>query len=164
LDYKVSAITKRILLGPFLSPDRAAFLRSVGVTHVLNVSEAPSVVRAEVDGFDVIHDCPLTDFVLIPDDVAITCIETLHKMLIPSESKVYVHCIAGQNRSATIVWLYLIARGLTRAAAKTLVERAAIDAVPGHKTLVDDRLASLIESYGRGSLLPLSAATDLEPP
>jgi hypothetical protein len=132
LDHQVNAITQRIFLGPFLSPERAAFLRTVGVTHVLNVSEAPSVLNAGDYGCEVIHHCPLMDLSLIPDEIAIAYVDALHGMLTPPESKAYVHCIAGQNRSATIVWLYLIARGLTRAAAKTLVERAAIDAVPGH--------------------------------
>jgi protein-tyrosine phosphatase len=123
---------------------------------VLNVSEAPSVIRVEDYDFAAIADYPLMDFTLIPVDAAIACVDALHRMLTPPASKAYVHCIAGQNRSATVIWLYLIARGLTRAAATELVEQAARDAVPGHRSLVNERLASHIEDYGRRSLAPLS--------
>jgi hypothetical protein len=163
LDFQVSVISNRILLGPFLSPARAAYLQTLGITHVLNVSEAPSVVSAGDYGFAVIADYPLTDITLIPDDVAIACVDALHRMLTPPATKVYVHCIAGQNRSATVIWLYLIASGLSREAAKALVERAALDAIPGHTSLIDDRLASLVEDHGCRTFAPLADATALEP-
>jgi len=154
LKHQVCAVTKRIFLGPFLTRTRAAYLRELGVTHALNVGEAPSVVTPSSCGFAEIRDRAIVDLVLIPDDVAIDCLDQLHQMLRTSGSRVYVHCIAGQNRSPTVVWLYLIACGMTRDKAKAIVEAASPDAVPGHKTLADGRLASMVEDYGRDNFQP----------
>ncbi len=155
LKHQVCAVTKRLFLGPFLTPNRAAYLRELGVTHALNVGEAPSVVSPSSCGFAEIRDRAIVDLALIPDAVAIDCLEQLHQMLRSSESKVYVHCIAGQNRSPTVVWLYLIACGMPRDKAKSIVETASPDAIPGHKTLANARLASLVEEYGRTHFQPL---------
>jgi hypothetical protein len=149
LEHQVCAVSKRLFLGPFLTPTRAAYLRTLGVTHVLNVGEAPSVVTPNVDRFIAIRDCANTDLALIPGDAAIRCITTLHEMLQQPTAKVYVHCIAGQNRSPTILWLYLIARGMPATDAKALIECHAPDAVPGHKSLADDPLVSIIKEHGR---------------
>jgi protein-tyrosine phosphatase len=163
LNYQVSAITKRIFLGPFLSPARASYLRTIAITHVLNVGDAPNFLSASDCGFCVIHHCPVVDLQLIPDEVAIQCVDALHAMLQAPGSKAYLHCVAGQNRSPTILWLYLIACGMSRIAAKELIEAAARDAVPAHKSLVDERLASLIEEHGRRSLPPHVDASVFEP-
>jgi hypothetical protein len=155
LKHQVCAVTKRLYLGPFLTPDRAVYLRGLGVTHALNVGEAPSVVTPASCGFAEIRDLAIVDWARIPDDVAIECLEQLHQMLRSNDSKVYVHCIAGQNRSPTVVWLYLIACGMPRDEAKAIVEAASPDSVPGHKTLADARLALLVEEYGRTHFQPL---------
>jgi hypothetical protein len=164
LKHQVCAITKRLFLGPFLTPVRAAYLRELGVTHALNVGEASSVVTPASCGFAQVRDRAIVDLALIPDDVAIDCLDQLHQMLRSNDSKVYVHCIAGQNRSPTVIWLYLIACGVSRDKAKTIVEAGAPDAVPGHKTLADSRLASMAEEYGRAHFQPIVDCDALSPP
>lgn len=164
LNHQVSAVTERLLVGPFLVPARASYLRELGVTHVLNVGEAPSFLSPADTGFLEIRDLAVTDLALIPDDVAVECLNALHEMLQTIGSKVYVHCIAGQNRSPTIVWLYLIACGMPRQEAKELIESAAADAIPGHKSLVNDRLALLAEDYGRSHFQAPIGDERLSPP
>jgi hypothetical protein len=157
LPHLVSGVTKRLLFGPFLTQDRGALLRQLGVTHVLNVCEAPSIVTCAEAGFREIHDCAIADLAIIPADIAVTCVKSLHEMLRDEHSKVYVHCIAGQNRSPTIVWLYLIACGLPAADAKARVEAGAADAVPGHKSLANEELVGMIAEFGRQHLRPIPA-------
>jgi hypothetical protein len=155
LEHQVGAVTKRLFVGPFLTPARAAYLRGLGVTHVLNVGEAPSVVTCAEASFSEIRDCAVTDLALIPDAVALQCVTALHDMLQNPAAKAYVHCIAGQNRSPTVLWLYMIACGMSAVEAKSLIEASAPDAVPGHKVLSDARLADLMERYGREQLRPV---------
>jgi protein-tyrosine phosphatase len=157
------AITKRIWLGPFLTQERGAQLQSLGVTHVLNVSEAPSIVAGGEFGLECVRDIPVPDLELIPDSVAIACVNALHEMLQVVGSKVYVHCIAGQNRSPTILWLYFLACGMPRETAKALIEFRARDAAPGRKSMVDHQLAARVETYGRQFLQSLADETHLEP-
>jgi protein-tyrosine phosphatase len=143
-------ITPRIAVGMYLTPERATHLRERGFTHIFNVGEEPSVVQKEELGFAEITDCPIVDLARIPDDVAVNCVANILAMLRSSpESKVYVHCLAGQNRSPTVVWLFLIACGLDPAAGKRLITDRVCDSVPGHRDLVDDRLIRSVIEYGR---------------
>ena len=147
--HSVYWITPRIAVGRFVSPERANYLRSCGVTHILNVGESPSVVCAEDFGFQQIVDRPIVDLTRVPDSVAVDCLADLHAMLSDSpDSKVYVHCLAGQNRSPTIIWLYLIARGMDPKQAKDRITTRAFDAVPGHSAMVDDALIRLVTEFG----------------
>ena len=146
-------ITPRIALGRYVTPERATYLRGKGVTHVLNVGENPSTVNASEYGFAEIVDCPIVDLTRIPNEIAVDCVSTLHSFLCASsESKAYVHCLAGQRRSPTVAWLYFIARGLEPSRAKQLIEERVFDAVPGHSALVDDELIRSVIEFGRHHL------------
>jgi protein-tyrosine phosphatase len=143
-------ITPRIAVGMFLSPERAPQLRERGIGHVLNVGENPSIVHKGDFGFAEIVDCPIVDLARIPNDVAIFCIDTMLAMLRSSpDSKVYVHCLAGQNRSPTVVWLFLVACGVDPAAAKHWIKGRVRNSVPGHRDLVDERLIRHVIAHGR---------------
>src|SRR3954447_14965822 len=131
-------ITPRIAQGPFASEPRGVRLRAAGVTHILNVCEAPSVLAVGPGGFREVAWHPVEDLARIPNEDAIACIDALHRMLREPGSKVYVHCIAGQNRSPTMLWLYLVACGHDPAMAKRLIEGRNLDAVAGHARLVDE--------------------------
>ena len=154
MNLQVHTITPRIYLGPFLTPERAAYLLASGVTHVLNVSDASSIVQPCREGIGRIEECPLVDLTIIPDAVAIRCIDLMYAALRTPEAKIYVHCIAGQNRSPTAIWLFLVACGESSAEARRMIEAKSLDAVPGHKALVNGRLIEL--AVQRGSELGLS--------
>ncbi|MBI4148538.1 hypothetical protein HY490_04565 [Candidatus Woesearchaeota archaeon] len=65
-----------------------------------------------------------------------------------TDSKVYVHCSAGQNRFPNIVWLYLTSVGLPPEYGIKLISSARLDAVPGHEAMVP-KGSSLIEEIQR---------------
>ena len=163
MQHRVYWITKRIAQGQFATPERAAVLRDQGVTHILNVGEGGSIISAESFGFREVRDCPVVDLQRIPSDVATGAMDALHAMLSFSESRVFIHCIAGQNRSPSILWLYFVACGMSPDDARTLITERSPDAVPGHGQLVDDRLISVARSHGAKYYLPLTDPTVLEP-
>lgn len=72
---------------------------------------------------------PIEDLVRIPEHRAEVCLAALHRMICIPDTKVYVHCIAGWNRSPTVVWLYLVACGVPEREAKQFIEARA------HETL-----------------------------
>lgn len=156
MNLQVHAITPRIYLGPFLTPERAAYLLAEGVTHVLNVSDAPSIIKPNAEGFVEVSECPLVDLTTIPDTVAKHIVDVIHKALCIPNGKIYVHCIAGQNRSPTAIWLFLVACGVQCDEAKRMIEIKSFDAVPGHHALADNRLIELVKEYGCVLTLPHS--------
>ena len=161
--YRVYWITKRIAQGQFVTPERAAVLCDQGVTDILNVGEGESVVAASDFGFHSVVDVPVVDLELIPPEVAVTAMDALHKMLEAADSRVFVHCVAGQNRSPTILWLYFVACGLAADDARVLIARRSPDAVPGHGRMIDEHLVNLAQSHGELNYQPLADPSVLEP-
>jgi hypothetical protein len=151
---KVFPITNAIWLGPFASPERKAILTAGGVTHLLNVGEAPSVLTVEDGPFRAVEWQPIVDLERLPEQSAIKCLTSLHSMVSEADGLAYVHCIAGQNPSPTIVWLYLVACGLPPTDAKALIERRAPDAIAGHSKLVDAALIAAVQKFGAKHFVP----------
>lgn len=160
---RVFPITRSLWIGPFANPARRPTLIASHVTHILNVSEAPSVLSTADGPFREVAWIPITDLERVPDDVAIACLSALHRMVCEPEARVYIHCIAGQNRAPTILWLYLIACGLQVDRAKAMIEAGSRDAVPGHGRLVDGALVEVVRRFGADSLLPHPRPEALEP-
>ncbi len=121
---------------------------SAGITHILNVGESPSVLGPGDGPFAEITWRPIADLERIPDPLALEALDTLHRMVCVDGSRVYVHCVAGWNRSPTIVWLYLVACGVEATEAKNLIAARSWDAVPGHVKLVDAALVSTVQEHG----------------
>ncbi len=155
-------ITKRIAQGQFATRERAVILREQGITHVLNVSDSGSIISASEFGFQEVIDCPLVDFQRIPDDLVGRTLDVLHSMLAQSESCVFIHCVAGQNRSPSILWLYFVACGMQPEDARTLITDRSPDAVPGHHKLVDRGLEEFVKLHGALHYLPLKDPGVLE--
>ena len=140
-------ITKRITIGQFASDKRCQRLVTHGVTHVLNVAEAESLAST-VAAFRKVIDVPIEDLTPIPMGTGLFCVEAIHQVMSSPDTKLYIHCIAGQNRSPTVLWLYLLACGMDINDAKHLIVRRAPDAVPGHGSLVDSNLVHAVRSVG----------------
>ena len=160
---RIFPITRSIALGPFASPERLPVLVESGVTHVLNVGEAPGVLTTSDGPFLEIAWRPIMDWQQIPDAIALECVGTLHRMVCESQARVYVHCVAGWNRSPTVVWLYLLACGMTSESARRLICERAWDAIPGHPRLVDAELVERIQELGRRLFVPHPRPEALEP-
>jgi hypothetical protein len=160
---RVFPVTRSLWLGPFASPVRQPVLVASSVTHILNVGEAPSVLSARDGPFREVAWHPITDLERVPDELALACLTTLHRMVCQPDARVYIHCIAGQNRSPTVLWLYLVACGVPADRAKELIEAAARDAIPGHGRLVDAALVELVRRFGGLSFLPHPRPEALDP-
>ncbi len=157
--HRVYPITKRISIGQFATNERAEYLKEQGYTHVLNVGEAPSVIRSATHGFVQVTDICIEDLALIPNDKAIQCLDTLRETLRSSDHRVFIHCIACQNRSPTVLWLYLLACGIGCQAAKRLITDRCPDAVPGHDVLVNEQLVARVQEHGRSWFQQLDPST-----
>ncbi|MFT3772274.1 MAG: hypothetical protein QM820_43290 [Minicystis sp.] len=92
---------------------------------------------------------PIADCVPILDESLKECLTALDAMFARPEAKVFVHCLAGQNRSPTIAWLYLVRLGWEELAAREQIADRAADAVPAHPHLITPELVSLAKSWGR---------------
>ncbi|MFN3148909.1 hypothetical protein [Bremerella sp.] len=145
----VFPVTTRIAIGRFPAPRRCAYLIEQGYTHVLNVSDAPSLASTVDAGFAEVRDVCIDDCLRMPTKDTLDALGTLHGMLNVPGSKVYLHCIAGQVRSPTIVWLYLVGVGMEEIAAKQMITEHCPDAQPGHETLVDARLIASVQQWGQ---------------
>ncbi|MBS3148511.1 dual specificity protein phosphatase family protein [Candidatus Woesearchaeota archaeon] len=141
-------VTQRIALGPYPF-NREHELVQEGVTHTLNVGDGTYHPLFRKDIFKEVAGIHIYDLREIPVTTAKEALSKLHQMLhTDRDSKVYVHCSAGQNRSPNILWLYLIALGLAPQDGIQLISTARLDAIPGHQLLVP-RNSKLIEEAQR---------------
>jgi hypothetical protein len=148
-------ITHGLSVGPFPDADDVPDLLAAKVTHVLNVCDSPPQVST-ADGFAGVEWVPMLDSVRLPRAVALKALDTLHGFASEPGSHVYVHCVAGQLRSPTVLWLYLLALGAPPADAREWVEGRAPDAVAGHFRMVDQEHVALVQEHGRTHYLPLA--------
>jgi hypothetical protein len=146
-------ITECLSVGPFASPERAPRLLAAGVTHVLNVSDGPSVVTADT-GFAEVAHVPMHDSLRLPLFTMTWALDTLHRLASAPGAHVYVHCMAGQLRSPTILWLYLIALGVPPDDARDWIESHSPDAVAGHHRMVDHEHVLLAQKHGLANFFP----------
>ena len=155
-------ITECLSVGPFASPERAERLLASGVTHVLNVSDGPSVVSAAT-GFTEVADVPTHDWHRLSSFTLVRALDTLHRMASVSGAHVYVHCVAGQLRSPTILWLYLVALGVSPTDARDWIESRSPDAVAGHHRMVDHEHVLLAQKHGLVNFFPHPRANLIVP-
>jgi hypothetical protein len=156
-------ITQVLSVGRYASPERAEQLRAAGVTHILNVSDAPSRIVASKDGFREVVWIPLEDCNRLPMQLSHQVLNTLHRMASEPKAHVYVHCIAGHLRSPTVLWLYLIACGIQPDDARDWIEERSPDAVPGTRRMVDSDHIVFAQMHGLSNFLPLSRGEIIVP-
>ena len=162
-------VTRVLSVGPFASPERVEALRAAGVTHVLNVSDSASQILAPECGFRSVAWVPMSDGHRLPLYCAVAALDALHEMTTAPDSHVYVHCVAGLVRSPTILWLYLIACGVSRHDAREWIQKRSPLASAGSSRMVDHEHRHLAKQHGRKKFLPLSRPDvivpyDTEPP
>jgi hypothetical protein len=97
---------------------------------------------------------PVEDLTPLPAEQLRECLDSLHAMVVEEESRCLVHCTAGQNRSPTVLWFYLIACGVEPDQAELLIANASFDSIPGHPKLVTPELMPMVVAHGRERFLP----------
>jgi hypothetical protein len=154
-------ITHSIAQGAYPNPEKINVLKAGGITHIFNVGTMPSAPATKESGMQVI-DLPIVDLQRLPNAYVLEFLDQFHTSLSIPNSKAYIHCIAGQNRSPTLLWLYLLACGLKVDDARHLIEERTLDAVAGHAKLIDVQLVQAVQMHGK-SFLPLKRTELLEP-
>jgi len=156
-------ITRCIAQGAFPNSMQGIELRKSGVTDIFNVGTAASILSAQTHGFQQVVDLPVEDLRRLPDAYVLDCLDRFHAALSQPGRKIYIHCVAGQNRSPAMLWLYLVACGTEPGEAKALIEDRTLDAVAGHPKLVDDALVQTVQAHGKSRFLPLPRPDVLVP-
>lgn len=146
-------ITQCLSVGPFASPERAEKLLAAGVTHVLNVSDGPSAISS-ANGFAGVAFVPMSDSRRLQPATAIWALNSLHELVSVPDSHVYVHCVLGQVRSPTILWLYLVSLGIPPNDARDWIETRAPNAVAGHYRMVDHEHVLIAQQHGFANFFP----------
>lgn len=147
-------ITNNIWQGRFAADRLLTSLQFFGITHILNVSETPIQLKLKEGPFRRIEQVSIQDGMVIPQAMAVKAVQTLHDFVCEKEANVYIHCVAGWNRSPTVLWLYLFACGLDPQGAADQISRASIDAVPAHPKLISQPLTEVICEYGKQKFHP----------
>lgn len=147
-------VTSRIALGAY-PYNKEQVLSKEGITHLLNVGDGNYQKTFKKELFSEITSIPVQDLCEIPIQTAKKALTELHRMLNSDKNtKTYVHCSAGQNRSPNILWLYLTSIGLSPEHGIKLISTARLDAVPGHEKMVpkNSTLIKEVQQFGHDNL------------
>ncbi len=140
-------ITPVLAVGPFPPPVRVPLLQAAGVTDILNVSDARSYPETLAAGFRSVVFVPIADCVPIDPETVGQCLSVLDEMYHRPGARVMVHCLAGHNRSPTVIWLYLMSLGVNAEVARSLIEAASPHAIGGHPLLLSPETLSVVIAY-----------------
>lgn len=146
-DTPVYWVTPRLGVGPFISPARALALKLVGVTDILNVSDSRTFPETFAAGFRSAVWVPIADFVPICEEDVSSILTALDRMFLLPEPRVFVHCLAGHNRSPTVIWLYLKSLGVNAEVAQQMIERASPKSVGGHPMLLSGETTNAVVTH-----------------
>jgi hypothetical protein len=95
-------ITRNVWQGRFASRKLIGPLQRAGITHIINVGEAPSLLAPQDGPFRAVASLPIEDLTIIPTPVAIRCADALHQAICDGDSNVYIHCVAGWHRNRAV--------------------------------------------------------------
>lgn len=146
-DTPIYWVTPRLGVGPFASPARALALMLAGVTDILNVSDSRTFPETLAVGFRSVIWVPIADFVPISEEDTGAILTSLDAMFLTSDAVVFVHCLAGHNRSPTAIWLYLRSLGVNAEVAQRLIEQANPRAVGGHPMLISAETTQAVTAH-----------------
>jgi len=106
-------ITSRIYQGGWILPQDIPVLSRLGITHLLNLDLPYDDPQPFIDAAFTLHTASLIDNCLMLPQQVRDIMALIDESLAFPTHRLYVHCVEGVSRSATISWLYLIYKGLT---------------------------------------------------
>jgi protein-tyrosine phosphatase len=85
----------------------------LGITHLLNLDLPYDDPQPFLDAAFTLHTASLTDNCLMLPQQVRDIMALIDRSLASPDPKLYIHCVEGVSRSATISWLYLIYKGFS---------------------------------------------------
>ena len=136
--FGIYKIHEFIFLGQYPREESLLKLLDLGVKNILNVSGGNYN-----DKRFTVFNVPVEDLKEMPRDTALLVSRTI-KDSVTNEKKIFVHCMAGQNRSPGSIYLGLLALGYKGTVAEKMIEDNSLDAVAKHHKIITDRVVSYI--------------------
>jgi protein-tyrosine phosphatase len=145
-EFNIFKISDGIYQGAYPNVDACKHLKKLEIGAILNVSGGS--VRSCDDSEINCLSIPFPDGELIPIECIKTALDYIHDN-VDNGVNIFVHCLAGQNRSATILWLYYVSvyKDLEKSYQQFLDKT--LDAVPGHPKLVGKIEIAFAMNYKR---------------
>jgi len=122
-------IEENIFQNGYIGLEDVELLKSLGITHLLNLHHDYPFLDELIESGFIVKQIYLIDPAPITDDVALEIVDFIYDSLKESDHKIYVHCVAGLNRSPTAVWLYYLSVGYSEKEATKRI-------ISGHQNLV----------------------------
>lgn len=125
-------LSPKLYLGAYPTPLRVRMMRTLGITHCINVDRDDDVALVKEMDFAEVLFLPIVDGRRIPFEEALPAVDALHRALCEPASRVYVHCFSCCNRSPAVVWFYLVALGMEPVSASDFITACAPQVPSGH--------------------------------
>ena len=106
-------ITPRIYQGGWILPQDIPVLSRLGITHLLNLDLPYDDPQPFIDAAFTLHTASLIDNCLMLPQQVRDIMALIDQSLDSPRHRLYIHCVEGVSRSATISWLYLVYKGWT---------------------------------------------------
>ena len=137
--FGIYKITDNVYVGQYPKDDAFKTLKDIGITTILNVS------GGNYESMDfTVKNVPVVDLVEMPLSIADDIVNII-RGAVNSGGKIYVHCIAGQNRSPGSVFIGLLALGYNENTAIELIEDSTLDSVAKHDKIITDKVVAHIK-------------------
>lgn len=138
-------ITPKIYQGPWPEEQAYHFLREHQISHILNVASSEQPL---VDGFHI-KSLGFPDFTPVPIEICEAALAYLGQTIAVDNCPVFVHCVAGQNRSPAIILLFLVACGYSVEEAEKIICDNTLDANPKNNLLIQEKHLQKANEIGK---------------
>jgi len=95
----------------YISPDDIKHLKSLGITHLLNLHKPYPYLDEFIEAGFFVKQTFLHDLTPIETQIAVEIIDYIYNSISQEKNKIFIHCLAGTNRSPAVIWLYYLSIG-----------------------------------------------------